>query len=92
MGFRGKISCLAIHIYFLTTKPPSADFLFIEVVGGLPMYQAVVLDFVHFSLMRFGLLRSTFHSFLSRSFYSETVTYQSMLWINVEYIVTCLGQ
>lgn len=90
MGFSGKISCLTIHVYFLTTRTPFAD-LFIKVVGVLSIYQAAVLDFVHFSLMYFRLLRSTLHSFLSRSFYSQTVTYQSILWIKVEYIVTCLG-
>jgi len=79
--------CLPVDIYFLTTKPPFADDFFIEVMGVLSTCQAAVLNFVHFSL-----LRSTLHSFLSGSFYSQTVTYRSMLWIKVEYIVTCLGQ
>lgn len=92
MGFGGKISCLAVHIYLLPTNPPPADALFTEVAGALSIHQAAALDFLHFSLVHFSLLRSTLHSFLSTSFYSENVRYQSMLWIKVEYIVTRLGQ
>lgn len=93
VAFRGKMSSLSIHIYFRTTKPPFADFLFTEMVSVLPMDQVAILHYLHFSLMHFTVLCSTLPSFLSRSFYSQIVnqTYQSMLWIKVEYIVTLLG-
>lgn len=71
---------------------PSLPSRLLKVWGVLSTHQSVHLDFAHFSLMHFSSLRSTLPPFPSKSFYSRAATYQSMAWIKVAYIVTCLVQ